>query len=220
MKRLSQLHGLSGILTANPYYNKPGQEGQFRHFRAIAESTHLPILLYNIPGRTGVNLEPATVLRLAEIPNIVGIKESSGNIIQITELLTQLPRSFRVFSGDDTLALATIALGGIGLISVASNAVPQQMSQMINHALSDDWIAARRIHRRYFRLMQSLFLEPSPAPIKAVLGSSSSAAALEHLRPPCLWSPFPTIRPPPEAHLLRRTSVCSTTTPEEALRVF
>jgi 4-hydroxy-tetrahydrodipicolinate synthase len=150
--------------------------------RAIAEATHLPILLYNIPGRTGVNLEPATVLRLAEIPNIVGIKESSGNIVQITELLTQLPRSFRIFSGDDTLALATIALGGVGVISVASNAIPQQMSQMINHALSDDWIAARRIQRRYFHLMQSLFLEPSPAPIKAALALLGRGS--EHLRLP------------------------------------
>ena len=181
-KKLSKLHGLAGILTANPYYNRPGQQGQFEHFRAIAESTQLPVLLYNIPSRTGANLEPATVLRLAEIKNIVGIKESSGNIVQITELLTQAPRAFRVFAGDDAMALPVIALGGMGLVSVASNAIPQQMSHMVNHALSDDWISARRINRRYFQLMQAHFCEPSPAPIKAVLRLLGHGS--EHLRLP------------------------------------
>ena len=168
-KQLGRIQGLSGILTANPYYNKPGQEGQFQHFSAIAASVHLPILLYNIPGRTGANLEPVTVLRLAEIPNIVGIKESSGNMVQITELLTQVPRSFQVLSGDDALALPTLAVGGSGLVSVASNAIPQQMSQMVNAALDDNWISARRINRHYFHLLQANFCEPSPAPIKAVM---------------------------------------------------
>ena len=168
-RKLAKIDGLTGILTANPYYNKPGQEGQYQHFRAIAESMDLPVMLYNIPGRTGTNLEPSTVLRLAEIPNIVAIKESSGNMQQITELLTQAPRAFKVFSGDDALALPTLAVGGAGLISVASNAIPQQMSQMIGHALSDNWIAARRINRHYFHFMQANFLEPSPAPIKAVM---------------------------------------------------
>jgi 4-hydroxy-tetrahydrodipicolinate synthase len=169
VKKLHRISGLTGVLTANPYYNKPGQRGQYEHFKAIAEATDLPILLYNIPGRTGANLEPATVLRLAEIPNIVGIKESSGNMQQITELLTQAPRAVRVFSGDDALALPTLAVGGMGLISVASNAIPQQMSQMVASALNDNWIAARRINRHYYSFMQALFTEPSPAPIKAVL---------------------------------------------------
>lgn len=168
-KQLAHINGLAGILTANPYYNKPGQEGQYQHFRAIAEAVDLPILLYNIPSRTGANLEPPTVLRLTEIPNIVGIKESSGNIVQITELLTQAPRAFRVFSGDDALALPTLAVGGMGLISVASNAIPQQMAQMVTAALSDQWITARRINRHYFHLLQANFCEPSPAPIKAVM---------------------------------------------------
>jgi 4-hydroxy-tetrahydrodipicolinate synthase len=168
-KKLANIHGLTGILTANPYYNRPGQEGQYQHFRAIAQAVDLPILLYNIPGRTGANLEPATVLRLAEISNIIGIKESSGNMVQITELITQAPRAFKIFAGDDSLALPTLAVGGVGLISVASNAIPQQMSQMIGYALSDNWIAARRINRHYFHLMQAHFTEPSPAPIKAVL---------------------------------------------------
>jgi 4-hydroxy-tetrahydrodipicolinate synthase len=169
VKKLHRISGLTGILTANPYYNRPGQRGQYEHFKAIAEATDLPILLYNIPSRTGANLEPATVLRLSEIPNIVGIKESSGNMAQITELLTQAPRAFRVFSGDDSLALPTLSVGGMGLISVASNAIPQQMSQMVASALTDNWIAARRINRHYFAFMQALFTEPSPAPIKAVL---------------------------------------------------
>jgi 4-hydroxy-tetrahydrodipicolinate synthase len=168
-RKLAKIAGLTGILTANPYYNKPSQEGQFQHFRAIAEATDLPVLLYNIPGRTGANLEPSTVLRLAEFRNIVGIKESSGNLAQITELLTRVPRAFRVFSGDDALALPTLAVGGAGLISVASNAIPQQMSQLVNFALSDNWIAARRINRHYFHFMQAIFFEPSPAPIKAAL---------------------------------------------------
>jgi 4-hydroxy-tetrahydrodipicolinate synthase len=168
-KKLSRIDGLTGLLTANPYYNRPSQEGQYQHFRAIAEATDLPILLYNIPGRTGANLEPDTVLRLADIPNIVGIKESSGNLAQITELITKAPRAFKVFSGDDALALPTLAVGGAGLISVASNAIPQQMAQMVNSALTENWVAARRINRHYYGLIQANFIEPSPAPIKAVL---------------------------------------------------
>jgi len=168
-KKLSRIDGLTGLLSANPYYNRPSQEGQYQHFRAIAEATALPILLYNIPGRTGANLEPDTVLRLAEIPNIVGIKESSGNLAQITELITKAPRAFKVFSGDDALALPTLAVGGAGLISVASNAIPQQMAQMVNSALTENWVAARRINRHYYGLIQANFIEPSPAPIKAVL---------------------------------------------------
>jgi 4-hydroxy-tetrahydrodipicolinate synthase len=168
-QKLAQIAGISGILTANPYYNRPGQEGQYQHFKAIAEAVALPVLLYNIPSRTGANLEPATVLRLAEIPNIIGIKESSGNLGQITELLTTAPRSFKVFAGDDSLALPVIALGGAGLISVASNAIPHEMATMVRAALDDDFRTARRINRQFFRLIQAHFWEASPAPIKAVL---------------------------------------------------
>ena len=168
-RKLSAISGLTGILSANPYYNKPGQEGQFQHFRALAEATPLPILLYNIPSRTGANLLPETVLRLAELAGIAGIKESSGNLAQITELLTQAPRSFKVFAGDDALALPIIAVGGCGLISVASNAIPGPMAQMIAAALRSDWLTARSLNALYFSLLQANFLEPSPAPIKAVL---------------------------------------------------
>ena len=169
VQRVSQVPGLTGILTANPYYNRPGQEGQYLHFRAIAEATDLPVLLYNIPGRTGANLEPETVLRLAEIANVAGIKESSGNMAQITELLMAAPRDFRVFAGDDGLALPVLALGGAGLISVASNVIPGQMSDMVRSAIRNDWAGARRINRHFFRLMQAHFWEPSPAPVKAML---------------------------------------------------
>ena len=181
-KKLADISGLTGILTANPFYNRPGQEGQYLHFRAIAEATQLPVLLYNIPGRTAANLLPETALRLAELPNIVGIKESSGVMAQITELLTHAPAGFHVFAGDDALALPVIALGGVGLISVASNAIPGPMSKMIAAALANDWAAARALNSRYFALMQAHFLEPSPAPIKASLALLGRGA--ENLRLP------------------------------------
>ena len=191
-RKLARIPNLTGILSANPYYNRPGQEGQFQHFKAIAEAVPLPILLYNIPGRTGANLEPDTVLRLADIPNIVGIKESSGLMTQITSILTQTPRSFRVFAGDDALTLPSLAVGAVGVISVASNAIPQQMSHMVEAAVTDNWIAARRINRHYFRLMQALFTEPSPAPIKAVLALLGRGH--ENLRLPMVPVTTPTRR--------------------------
>jgi len=168
--RLSKLRGLTGILTASPYYNRPSQEGQFQHFRAIANAVPLPIMLYNIPGRTGVNIDPATVLRLANAcPNIVAIKESSGNLPQIAECITQARENFRVYSGDDGNALEVIELGGAGLISVASNELPAEMSDMVAAALSKNWPKARGLNQRYAQLMKANFSEPSPAPAKAVL---------------------------------------------------
>jgi 4-hydroxy-tetrahydrodipicolinate synthase len=181
-KQLSRVSGLTGILTASPYYNRPSQEGQFQHFRAIAEAVHLPVLLYNIPSRTGVNLEVETVLRLAEIKNIIGIKESSGNLDQIKDLINKVPRSFRVFSGDDGLALTVIEFGGHGLVSVASNEIPAQMSKMVNAALNGDWPTARAINRQWTQLMQSNFWEASPAPVKAVLAMMGKIH--EHTRLP------------------------------------
>jgi len=169
VKKLARVNGLTGVLTANPYYNKPGQEGQYQHFKAIAEAVDLPVLLYNIPGRTGVNLEPSTVLRLAEIENIIGVKESSGNIVQITELATMVPRGFRILAGDDSMALPVLALGGAGLVSVASNVIPAEMSAMVRAAMDGDWATARSVNQRYFRLMLAHFWEASPAPVKAVM---------------------------------------------------
>lgn len=168
-RALAAIPGLTGLLSANPYYNRPGQEGQFQHFRAIAEATALPVLLYNIPGRTAANLEPATIARLAELPGILGVKESSGSVMQITDVLASVPPGFTVLAGDDGMALPTLALGGAGLVSVASNAFPRQVAGMVAAALAGDWAEARAINLRFFRIMQAHFLETSPAPIKAVL---------------------------------------------------
>ena len=168
-KRACGVRGLSALLSANPYYNKPTQEGQFQHFRAIADASSLPVVLYNIPGRSAVNLEPATVARLAEIDNIVGVKESSGNLQQITEILTSVPADFKVMAGDDNLALAILGVGGAGLVSVASNLIPAEMSAMVNAALAGDWDKAREMNRKYYRLMLANFWEPSPIPVKYLL---------------------------------------------------
>lgn len=167
--QLSAVPGLSGVLTANPFYNRPGQEGQYQHFKAIAEATELPVLLYNIPGRTGANLEPGTVARLAQIPNVIGVKESSGSVMQITEVLQSVPREFAVLAGDDGMALPVMALGGVGLVSVASNAFPRQVAAMVHAAEAGRWKEARALNLRYFRIMQAHFAETSPAPIKSVL---------------------------------------------------
>jgi 4-hydroxy-tetrahydrodipicolinate synthase len=169
-KEVAARPGVDAILTASPYYNKPTQEGQYRHFKAIAEAVgDKPIILYNVPGRTAANLEPATLARLAEIPNIVGVKEASGNMTQIAEALNAVPETFLVFSGDDAVTLPVIALGGVGIVSVASNEIPREMAAMTRAALNNDWAAARTIHRKYLPLMQANFIESSPLPVKAVL---------------------------------------------------
>jgi 4-hydroxy-tetrahydrodipicolinate synthase len=169
-KEVAARPGVDAILTASPYYNKPTQEGQYRHFKAIAEAVgDKPIVLYNVPGRTGANLEPATLARLAEIPNIVGVKEASGNMTQIAEAINSVPETFLVFSGDDAVTLPVIALGGVGIVSVASNEIPHEMAAMTRAALANDWATARSIHRKYLPLMQANFIESSPLPVKAVL---------------------------------------------------
>jgi len=168
-KELAALPGVNGILTASPYYNKPTQEGQYRHFRAIAEAVDKPIILYNVPGRTGANIEPVTLARLAEIPNIAGVKEASGNISQMAEVCNAVPETFAVLSGDDAVTLPLIALGGVGIISVASNEIPREMAEMTRAALNNDWETARRMHRKYLPLMLANFIESNPLPVKAVL---------------------------------------------------
>ena len=167
--RIAKIEGLDGILSANPYYNKPSQQGQYLHFKAIAEAIGKPLLLYNIPGRTAANLEPATLLRLAELPNVIGVKESSGNLAQIGELLANAPNTFMVFSGDDYLALPIIAAGGKGLISVASNVAPREVLRLVRNALAHDLERARQDARTLHLLNQALFVEPNPAPTKALL---------------------------------------------------
>ncbi len=169
-KLAARVPGVTAILSASPYYNKPTQEGQFEHFKAVARAVDLPVVLYNIPARTGVNLEPATVLRLAETAeNIRAIKESSSNLAQITELITQAPRDFGVYAGDDNMALGVLGVGGTGLVSVASNEIPGEMAQMVHAALENEWSTARRLNRKYYRLMLANFWETSPGPVKAVL---------------------------------------------------
>jgi 4-hydroxy-tetrahydrodipicolinate synthase len=169
-RELAARPGVGAILTASPYYNKPTQEGQYRHFKAIAESVgEKPIILYNVPGRTAANIEPGTLARLAEIPNIVGAKEASGNMTQIAEAINSVPESFLVFSGDDAVTLPVIALGGVGLISVASNEIPREMASLTRAALANDWATARTLHRKYLPLMQANFIESNPLPVKAVL---------------------------------------------------
>lgn len=161
--------GADGILSVTPYYNKPTQEGLFQHYRAIAEAVPLPILLYSVQGRTGVNIESATVKRLARIENIIGIKEASGNISQMAAILNAVPDDFIVLSGDDAITLPLLALGGRGIISVVSNEIPREMSQLTRLALQGDYPAAREIHRRFHPLMEINFVESNPIPVKAAL---------------------------------------------------
>jgi 4-hydroxy-tetrahydrodipicolinate synthase len=168
-KEVSARPGVDAILTASPYYNKPTQEGQYRHFHAIADAVDKPLILYNVPGRTGANIEPATLVRLAEVPNILGVKEASGNMSQIAEVCSSVPERFLVFSGDDALTLPVIALGGVGIISVASNEIPRELADMTRAAMNNDWVTARTLHRKYLALMQANFIESNPMPVKAVL---------------------------------------------------
>jgi 4-hydroxy-tetrahydrodipicolinate synthase len=181
--------GVNGLLSVTPYYNKPTQEGLCQHFKAIADAVNLPIVLYSVQGRTGVNIEPATVLRLAKIPNIVGIKEASGNVAQMAAILNAVPEEFLVLSGDDALTLPLLALGGHGVISVASNEIPAEMTRLTQLAFSGDFDRARQIHRRYHPLMEINFVESNPIPVKAALAEM------------CLLEPIwrlPLVPPKPE----------------------
>ena len=161
--------GVDGILSVTPYYNKPTQEGLYQHYKALASAVSLPIILYSVQGRTGVNIEPATVKRLASVENIVGIKEASGNIAQMAAILNAVHSDFLVFSGDDAIAVPLIALGGRGVISVASNEIPAEMTLLTRLALQNDFPAARQLHRRYLSLMEVNFVESNPIPVKAAM---------------------------------------------------
>jgi 4-hydroxy-tetrahydrodipicolinate synthase len=161
--------GVQGILSVTPYYNKPTQEGLYQHYKAIAHHTKLPIIVYNVPGRTGCNVEPRTLARLAGIENIVGVKEASGNMTQQCEVCRLVPPDFTVLSGDDAMALPLMAVGGRGIISVASNVVPDRMAKMVNAALSGDYAAARTEHTALLNFMLVNFVESNPIPVKAAL---------------------------------------------------
>jgi 4-hydroxy-tetrahydrodipicolinate synthase len=158
--------GAQGILSVTPYYNKPTPEGLYQHYKAIAESTALPIVVYNVPGRTGCNIDPATLVRLATIPTVVAVKEASGNITQMAEICRSVPSDFIVLSGDDVITLPLMAIGGRGIISVASNVVPAEMVQMVESAERGDFATARQWHQKLLPLMQVNFIESNPIPVK------------------------------------------------------
>lgn len=161
--------GADGLLSVSPMYNKPTSEGLFRHFSAVSEATDLPMLIYNVPGRTGSDLDVETILRIAELPRVVGLKEASPNFGKIARLMTLLPEDFVVFSGEDSTALALIALGARGVISVASNEIPREMSALTSSALEGRWGQAQELQKKYLPLMEMNFWESSPGPVKCAL---------------------------------------------------
>jgi 4-hydroxy-tetrahydrodipicolinate synthase len=187
-RELKQM-GVDGILSVTPYYNKPTQEGLYQHYKAIAAEIPLPIIVYNVPGRTGANVEPSTLKRLAGIENIIGVKEASGNIGQMATILNQVPEGFTVLSGDDAITLPLIALGGRGIISVASNEIPAEMTRLAQLCLDGDFRGARELQRKYLPLMEINFIESNPIPVKAAM------AMMGLLEP--VWR-LPMVPPKPE----------------------
>jgi 4-hydroxy-tetrahydrodipicolinate synthase len=161
--------GVDGILSVTPYYNKPTQEGLYQHYKAIASAVKLPMIVYSVQGRTGVNIEPATLKRLSEIDYIVGVKEASGNIGQQANVVHQVPSDFAVLSGDDSITIPLIALGGHGLISVVANEIPGEMTALVQRTLATDFAGAREIQRKYLPLMEVNFVESNPIPVKAAM---------------------------------------------------
>lgn len=161
--------GAQALLSVTPYYNKPTQTGLYEHYKTIASKTKLPVIVYSVPGRTGTNVEPATLVRLAAIPNIQAVKEASGNIAQMASICARVPEDFAVLSGDDAVTLPLGALGGSGVISVASNEIPGAMSQIASHILAGDFAAARALHNRWLPLMEINFVESNPIPVKYAL---------------------------------------------------
>jgi 4-hydroxy-tetrahydrodipicolinate synthase len=169
LAREIQALGADGLLSVTPYYNKPTQEGLYQHYRALAAAVSLPIVVYSVQGRTGVNVEPVTLRRLAEIENIVGVKEASGNIAQIGSVLQLVPERFSVLSGDDGMTIPLIALGGHGLISVVSNEIPAEMARLVRLAMANDFQGARELQRRFYALLEVNFVESNPIPVKAAM---------------------------------------------------
>jgi len=166
-----QKAGADGLLSVTPYYNRPTPEGLYQHYKAIADATPLPIVLYNVPGRTGCNIDPATLVRLATIPTVVAVKEASGNVSQMAEICRSVPDDFIVLSGDDALTLPLMAIGGRGIISVASNEVPAEMVQMVEAAERNDFATARQWHQKLMPIMQVNFVESSPGPVKFAMAA-------------------------------------------------
>jgi 4-hydroxy-tetrahydrodipicolinate synthase len=183
--------GVDGLLSVTPYYNKPTQEGLFQHYRAIAESTPLPIVLYSVQGRTGVNIDAATVVRLSEIPNIVGVKEASGNVAQMLEIVSTTRDDFILVSGDDPLTIPAMAIGGRGVISVASNEAPAEMVQIVELCERGDFAGARKLYRWLLPLIQVNFVETNPIPCKAAMAAMGLVEEVYRLP---LVSPSPAAR--------------------------
>jgi 4-hydroxy-tetrahydrodipicolinate synthase len=170
LARAAEKLGADGVLSVTPYYNKPTQEGLYQHYKALAEAISIPIVVYSVKGRTGVNVAPETLARLAQIPNIVGVKEASGDIGQMAEVIHLVPEDFLVLSGDDSITIPLVALGGKGIISVASNEIPGPMTQIATLSLAGDFAAARVLQKRYFPLMEINFVESNPIPVKTAMG--------------------------------------------------
>src|SRR4051812_47853542 len=163
--------GADGLLSVTPYYNKPTPEGLYQHYKAIGDGVGLPIVVYNVPGRTGVNVDPATLVRLSSIPQVVGVKEASGNVTQMCDVCGSVPSGFIVLSGDDALTLPLMAVGGHGFVSVASNEIPAEMSRMVELAERDDFAGARALHARLLPLLQVNFVESNPIPVKSAMAT-------------------------------------------------
>ena len=203
--------GAAGILSVTPYYNKPTQEGLYQHYKAIAAAIHLPIVVYSVQGRTGANIEPATMARLAAIENIVGVKEASGSVAQVATILNQVPTTFTVLSGDDAVTIPVMALGGRGIVSVVSNQIPGEMTQLAQACLRGDFETARRIQARYLPLMNVNFVESNPIPVKAAMGLMELLEPVYRLplAPPSPANLARIAKVLEAAGLLRRTSVAS-----------
>jgi 4-hydroxy-tetrahydrodipicolinate synthase len=177
--------GADGVLVITPYYNKPSQEGLFRHFRDVAEAVDIPIIMYNVPSRTGVNMLPETVARCAQLPNIAGIKEATGDLNQISEVIRLCPDEFTVMSGDDFTCMATVAIGGKGVISVTSNVAPADMSALLEASLAGDFAKARPLHYKLFPLIQAMFIDTNPVPAKTTLALMGKIKAANPRMPIC-----------------------------------
>lgn len=169
LTKQAELAGVDAVMVVGPYYNKPNQEGLFQHIKAVAESTKLPVMIYNIPGRSVVNIEPDTIIRLSEIENIVAVKEASGNLNNITKIIASTPDDFYVYSGDDGLTLPLLSVGGTGIISVASHIIGKEMKEMVNSFLAGNIEEASKMHQKLLPLMLALFKAPNPVPVKTAL---------------------------------------------------
>lgn len=172
LTKQAEVLGVDGIMLVTPYYNKPSQEGLFKHFKAVASATSLPIMLYNIPGRSSVNLAPETIIRLSKIKNIISVKEASGNLEAMAKIIEETDEHFSLYSGDDSLTIPVLSIGGIGVVSVASHIIGNELQELVSTFLSGEIHKAAQLHRKLLPIMKAVFMAPSPAPVKAALALS------------------------------------------------